>query len=113
MLEPDPISIYLWLFSNWNEVAELVLANCQLHLDWPSHWLLNDPVVEAWPDEPDSEWEASEPEYEKVALANATDNDFEEQEEILIIPKSEGNEADDETIVRDAPSTEVKDGADA
>ena len=73
------------------------MVDGQFQLDWPSHG----PVVEAWPDDPDPEWEAAEAEYEEVAPANASDSVFEEGGEILIISHSEG------------PSTEVEDGANA
>ena len=92
-LEPDPIPFYLWLLSNWDGVVELVMVDGQFHLDWPSHWPLNDPLVEAWPDDPDPEWEAAEAEYEGVAPANASDS-VTEGGEILIISNNEGNEAE-------------------
>ena len=113
-LKPDPIPFYLWLFSNWDGVVELIMVDGQFQLDWPSHWPLNDPVIEAWPNDPDQEWEAAEAEYEEVAPANASDS-VSEKGEILIFSDSEENEAelseDNETIVSDAPSTEVEDGA--
>ena len=91
------------------------MVDGQFHLDWPSHWPLNDPLVEEWPDDPDPEWEAAETEYEGVALANASDS-VTEGGEILIISNNDGNEADvsldNEKIVSEAPSTEVQDGSD-
>ena len=71
-------------------------------------------MFEAWPDDPDPEWEPAEADYETVALANASDS-VTEKREILIISNN-GNEAevslDNETIVSEAPSTEVQDGSD-
>ena len=61
------------------------MVNGQFHLDWPSHG----PVVEAWPDDFDPEWEAAETEYDGVAPANASDSVSEEAKEILIISDSE------------------------
>ena len=68
------------------------MVDGQFHLDWPSHQPLNDPLVEALPDDPDPEWEAAEAEYEGVALANASDSVTEG--EILIISNIDGNEAE-------------------
>ena len=114
-LEFDLIPFNLWLCSNWDGVVELVMVDGQFHLDWPSNWPLNKPVVESWPDDPDSEWKAAKAEYERIAPSNTSDSVSEG--EILIIFDSKENEAevseDNETIVSDAPNTEVVDAADA
>ena len=97
-LDPKPLPFYLWLFNHWNGIVEFVMINGQLHLDWPSHSPLSDPMLEMlddfeWPDQPDSVSEGGG--------------------EILIVSDSEGNEAEvsanDESIASDTPSTEIED----
>ena len=70
------------------------MINGQLHLDWPSHWLLGDPTIivlddSEWPEVHDPEREAAKAEYEN---GNVIDSVSEGEGEILRVSDSDGIE---------------------
>ena len=103
-LDPNPLPFYLLLMNHWNGIVEYVMINNQLHLDWPSHWPLDDLTIielddSEWLGGHDPEWVAAETEYEN---GNVIDSVSEGGVEILRVSDNEGNEgqvsADDESI---------------
>ena len=56
-LNTNPLPFYPCLLNYWNGIVEFVMINGQLHLDWPSHSPLTDPMIEVldyseWSDQP-------------------------------------------------------------
>ena len=101
--------------NHWKGIVEYVMMNCQLHLDWPSHWHLGDYTtivfdVYEWSNAHYPESEAAEAEYKN---GDVIDSVSEGEGEISRVSDNEGNQkqvsADGESIASDMQSTEIED----
>ena len=102
MLEPSPFTFNLSLFNHWNGLAEYVMINGKLCLDWSSYCPLNDLTFVLlddadWAEVPkwnaefaDSYWEAAEAEDVGAMLVHFTDSVSEGGGEFLLVSHSKG-----------------------